>query len=78
MLAPLLHAGGQGEELCFAAGQGLHIGDAGLAFRNGAGLVHDDGVDGVSPFQGFAGLDEDAVFRALPRADHDGDRRCQP
>ncbi len=54
------------------------VGDGGLAARDRAGLVEDDGGDLVGPFQRLAAPDQDAVLGPLPGADHDRGRRGQP
>ena len=54
-----------------------HIGHARAALSDRAGLVEHDRVDVVQLLQRLRRAEQDAVFRALARADHDGDRRGQ-
>ena len=44
-----------------------NVGQRGLAQGDGAGLVQDHRVELLGRLQGFAGADQDAVFRALAR-----------
>ena len=56
------------------AGARHHVGDGGLALRDGPGLVKGDGTDFSGRFEALRGLEQDAVLRADAVADHDGDR----
>ena len=77
MFAAFFQGSSDGDEVFFRAFQGKNIRDFRTAFGNGTGLVHDDRVDGMGRFQGFAGFDEDTVFSPFASADHDGDWRSQ-
>ena len=50
------------------------VGDGGLAFGDGAGLIQHDGVYMVGGLEGFRRFDEDAVFRADAGPDHNRSR----
>ena len=45
--------------------------------RDGAGFIQQNGAQGLASFQRLAVAEEDARFRAPPRAHHDGGRRGQ-
>ena len=75
MLALLLEPCRDGEQTLFIDADRCHARDTRPALGDRARLVHDDGIDGLCRFERLARFDEDAVFRALARADHDGDRR---
>ena len=77
MFAAFFQGCSDGDEVFFRAFQGQDIRDFRTAFGDGTGLVHDDRVDGMGRFQGFAGFDEDTVFSPFASADHDGDWRSQ-
>ena len=66
-----------GDEVFFCAFQGNDVRNFRPAFGDGAGLVHDDRIDGMGRFQGFARFDEDAVFSPFASADHDSNRCSQ-
>ncbi len=53
-------------------GGGNHVGEGGLAFGDGAGLVEDHGLDVFEGLNGFAGTDQYTGFGAQSRAHHDG------
>jgi hypothetical protein len=55
-----------------------HVGQLGLAAGERAGLVEHNGVDLFEEFQALAAFEEHAALGTLPRAHHDGRRRCQP
>ena len=49
--------------------------DDGRALRDGAGLVENDGVDGLQGFERFGRFEQDAHLGAFTGAHHDGDGR---
>ena len=57
---------------------GNDVGQDGLAGRQRAGLVQNDRPHRPRPLQRLGVFDEDAVFRPLAHADHQGGRRRQP
>ena len=79
MLGTVLHGGGQRDKGCLLhiAG-GDDIGHLGFAFGDGAGLIQDHGIQEMSSLQAFGAFDEDAVFRTLAGAHHDGNGGGQP
>ncbi len=78
MLAARLEPRGDGEQFLARDAERRDGCDARPALRDGARLVHDDGIDRGKRLERLARLDEDAVFRALARANHDGDGRREP
>ena len=73
-----LQTGGQAQQGALRQAVRRHdVRHLGLALGEGAGFVHDHGVNGVQRLQGLGGFDQDAVFRALPGAHHDGHRGGQ-
>ena len=76
VIGTLLHGGGQKEQfLLLHAGSGADLRHLRAALRDSAGLVEHNGVHAVDRLQAFRCLEEDAVFSALSRADHDSCRR---
>ena len=72
MLARFLQARSEAEQLVFReAACRLDRRDGGLAFRQRAGLVDDQGIDPLHPFEGFGVLDEHAGLSTATDADHD-------
>ena len=68
-----LQAGGQDEQaLVVHIVGGQNVGDHRFSLGQGARLVQHHRVHGVEGLQRLGGFDEDAVFRPLARAHHDG------
>ena len=77
MLRGALDGGGQSEHLFERGSRSvgkLHTRDGGTTFGQGSGLVDDDGVDLLHPFQRFGVLDQHAVRGTPPDPDLDADR----
>ena len=78
MLAPRFERGGERDKLVRRHARGRDRYELRASRSERARLVHENRVDMPRRFERFARLDEDAVRRAAPRADHDGDGRREP
>ena len=77
MLGLPLDRGGEGDQLPFLEARGDDVGDLGLAPGEGAGLVHDDGVDPGGGLQGGGVLEQHTALRAQASTHHDRGRGGQ-
>src|SRR5258708_30643279 len=55
-----------------------HIGQLRFALRNRARLVKQDGAYRLDTFEALTALDENALFSAFARSDHDSSRSSEP
>ena len=78
VLGLVLEPGDQREQLGLVDAVDDDVGDLRLALGQGAGLVHDDGVDAGRGLEGGGVLDQHAALGAQPGADHDRGRGGQP
>ena len=74
MLGPVFRGGSQGEQGILGQALGDDIGDGRPAACDGAGFVEYHRGHMLGGLEGLTALDEDTVFRALPRGRHDGCR----
>ena len=79
VLAVALGGGDEAQHLVLVdAVGGRDLDDLGLAARERAGLVEDDGVERGRLLERHRVLEQDAALGAEPGADHDGRRRREP
>ncbi len=73
MLGTFLGRGRKLEQLFSGeAGGGNDLRHFGLARRDGAGFIENDGIDLMGDLQRFAVFNQNSVFRAFPGSHHDG------
>ncbi len=78
VLAGALERGGQAKDLVLRVARQRHDGrEARLPLRQGAGLVHHQGIDLLKALQGLGVADQDPGGGAPPGGDHDRHRRRQ-
>ena len=78
VLAALLKGGGKRDEVIGRNADGADADELRTALGERARFIHQYGINAARRLKRRPRLDEDAVRRAAPRADHDSDGCCKP